>query len=164
MNHHPSIAQPQERNIALKIDPKCTPRKRHHRDIVGKLSPLHFTRLSNEPQNPSPTILLFSTGLTSRFLSPISQLRKGACLHRIFSSQLPVTPMPRSESTVNFFGCRSLDSTFYFLLFLCPVSFFFVRSMSVELIDANRRCLPSNSASLVSSTLVRSARLWCANM
>src|SRR5205814_6690343 len=76
MNRHPSIAQPQERNIALEIDPKCTPRKRHHRDIVGKLSPLHFTRLSNEPQNPSPAILLFSTVLTSRFLSPISQLRK----------------------------------------------------------------------------------------
>src|SRR5438874_6570586 len=127
MNRHPSIAQPQERNIALEIDPKCTPPKRHHRDIVGKLSPLHFTRLSNEPHNPSPTILLFSTVLTSCFLSLISQLQKGACLHRIFSSQLPVTLMPRSESTTTFFDCCSLDSTFYFLLFLCPVSFFFVR-------------------------------------
>src|SRR5439155_24672671 len=111
MNHHPSIAQPQERNIALEIDPKCAPRKRHHREIIGKLSPLHFTRLSNEPHNPSPAILLFSTVLTSRFLSPISQLRKGACLHRIFSSQLPVTLMPLRESTFNFFCCCSLDST-----------------------------------------------------
>src|SRR5436189_1027190 len=127
MNRHPSIEQPQERNIALEIDPKCTPRKRHHRDTIGNLSPLHFIGLSNEPQNPSPIILLFSTVPTSRFLSPISQLRKGAWLHRIFSSELPVMPMPRSESTVNFFGCRSLDSTFYFLLFLCPVSFFFAR-------------------------------------
>src|SRR5438046_3562003 len=111
MNRQPSIAQPQERNIALEIDPKCTPPKRHHRDIIGKLSPLHFTRLSNEPHNPSPAMLLFSTVLTSRFLSPISQLRKAACLHMIFSFQLPVTPLPRSESPVNLFGFSSLDSS-----------------------------------------------------
>src|SRR6266513_2675541 len=127
MNRHPSIAQPQERNIALEIDPKCAPRKRHHRDIIGKLSPLHFTRLSNEPHNPSPTILLFSTVLTSRFLSPISQLRKGARLHRIFSSQLLSRQHVEGGSTITCFGCCSLDSAFYFLLFLCPVSFFFAR-------------------------------------
>src|SRR5207249_2618252 len=127
MNHHPSIAQPQERNIALEIDPKCTPRKRHHRDIVGKLSPVHFNSPFKRAAQSFACHLAFLNG--SHFPLPLSGLatRKGACLRRIFSSQPPVTPMPRSESTINFFGCRPLDSIFYFLLFLCPVSFFFAR-------------------------------------
>src|SRR6266480_5926929 len=124
MNHHPSIAQSQERNIALKIDPKCTPRKRHHRDIIGNLAPFHFTGLSNEPQNPSPAILLFSTVLTSRFLSPISQLRKGACLHRIFSSQLPSRQCleANQQSTSSVVARSILPSTFYFSYALCRFS------------------------------------------
>src|ERR1041384_6179565 len=42
MNHHPSIAQPQQRHIAFEINPSRMPRKRHYRDIVSNSAPRHF--------------------------------------------------------------------------------------------------------------------------
>src|SRR6266567_5237934 len=124
MNHHPSIAQSQERNIALEIDPKCTPQKRHHRDIVGKLSPLHFTRLSNEPHNPC-----LPSCFSQRFSLPASSLRsRNSGKERVFTGSLALNCLSRpcleanQPSTSSVVARSILPSTFYFSYALCRFS------------------------------------------